>query len=108
MDGLVLRYGSFYGPGASDQFVAMIRRRMLPVIGDGAGIWSFLHIRDAAAATVAALDHGGAGVYNVVDDEPAPVSQWLPFLAEAVGAKPAAAGYRSGWAGSPPGRSSSR
>ena len=88
MDGLVLRYGSFYGPGASDQFVAMIRRRMLPVIGDGAGIWSFLHIDDAAAATVAAIAHGAAGVYNVVDDDPAPVSQWLPVLAEAVGAKP--------------------
>ena len=88
MQGLVLRYGSFYGPGASDQFVTMIRRRMLPLIGDGAGIWSFLHIDDAASATVAAIDHGGAGVYNVVDDDPAPVSQWLPVLAEAVGAKP--------------------
>jgi 2-alkyl-3-oxoalkanoate reductase len=79
MQGIVLRYGSFYGPGASDEFVGMIRKRRVPVIGDGAGIWSFLHIRDAAAATVAALDHGEPGVYNVVDDEPASVAVWLPL-----------------------------
>ena len=88
MQGIVLRYGSFYGPGASDAFVALVRKRRLPVIGDGAGIWSFLHIRDAAAATVAALEHGRAGVYNVVDDEPARVAEWLPFLAQAAGAPP--------------------
>lgn len=88
VEGVVLRYGSFYGAGASDEFIDLIRRRRLPLIGNGAGIWSFLHIDDAAAATVAALQHGDPGVYNVVDDEPAPVSEWLPVLAEAVGAKP--------------------
>jgi nucleoside-diphosphate-sugar epimerase len=88
LQGIVLRYGSFYGPGASDAFVGLVRRRRLPIIGDGAGVWSFLHIRDAAAATVAALEHGRPGVYNVVDDEPARVAEWLPFLAQAVGAKP--------------------
>src|SRR5262249_56850996 len=88
VQGIVLRYGSFYGPGASDAFVGLVRKRRLPIIGDGAGIWSFLHIRDAAAATVAALEHGRPGIYNVVDDEPARVAEWLPFLARAVGAKP--------------------
>jgi len=88
MQGIVLRYGSFYGPGASDEFVGLVRKRRLPIIGDGAGVWSFLHIRDAAAATVAALEHGRPGVYNVVDDEPARVAEWLPVLARAVGAKP--------------------
>jgi nucleoside-diphosphate-sugar epimerase len=87
MEGIVLRYGSFYGPGASDEFVGLIRRRMVPIIGDGAGIWSFLHISDAAAATVAALEHGTPGVYNVVDDDPASVAEWLPFLAATVGAR---------------------
>jgi nucleoside-diphosphate-sugar epimerase len=87
MHPVVLRYGSFYGPGASDEFVGLIRKRRVPIIGDGAGIWSFLHIHDAAAATVAALEHGEPGVYNVVDDEPASVAEWLPFLAQAVGAK---------------------
>ena len=88
VQGIVLRYGSFYGPGASDAFVGLIRKRRVPIIGDGAGVWSFLHIRDAAAATVAALEHGRPGVYNVVDDEPAAVAEWLPFVARAVGAKP--------------------
>ena len=88
MQGIVLRYGSFYGPGASDDFVGLVRKRRLPIIGNGAGVWSFLHIRDAAAATVATLEHGRAGVYNVVDDEPARVAEWLPVLARAVGAKP--------------------
>jgi nucleoside-diphosphate-sugar epimerase len=88
VQGIVLRYGSFYGPGASDAFVGLVRKRRLPIIGDGAGIWSFLHIHDAAAATVAALEHGRPGIYNVVDDEPARVAEWLPFLARAVGAKP--------------------
>ncbi len=87
MQGIVLRYGSFYGPGASDAFVDMVRKRKVPIIGDGAGIWSFLHIRDAAAATVAALERGAPGIYNVVDDEPASVADWLPFLAQAIGAK---------------------
>ncbi len=88
VEGIVLRYGSFYGPGASDVFVDLIRKRRVPIIGDGAGVWSFLHIRDAAAATVAALEHGRPGVYNVVDDEPASVAEWLPLVARAVGAKP--------------------
>jgi nucleoside-diphosphate-sugar epimerase len=88
MHPIVLRYGSLYGPGASDEMVAMIKKRRLPIIGDGAGIWSFLHVHDAASATVAALERGEPGVYNVVDDEPASVAEWLPFLAEAVGARP--------------------
>jgi nucleoside-diphosphate-sugar epimerase len=88
LDGIVLRYGSFYGPGASEEFVGLIRKRMMPIIGSGAGIWSFLHIADAAAAAVCALDHGTPGVYNVVDDDPAPASEWLPAVARAVGAKP--------------------
>jgi 2-alkyl-3-oxoalkanoate reductase len=88
LEGIVLRYGSLYGPGASDLMVDMLKRRQVPVIGNGAGIWSFLHVQDAASAAVAALDRGAAGVYNIVDDEPAPVSQWLPVLAAAVGAKP--------------------
>jgi nucleoside-diphosphate-sugar epimerase len=88
LDGIVLRYGNFYGPGASEPLVELIRKRRLPIIGSGAGVWSWTHLDDAAAATVAAVEHGGRGVYNVVDDEPAPVSEWLPYLADAVGAKP--------------------
>jgi 2-alkyl-3-oxoalkanoate reductase len=87
LDGIVLRYGNFYGPGASDSMVGMIRKRQLPIIGDGAGVWSWTHLDDAAAATVAAVEHGHRGIYNVVDDEPAPVAEWLPYLAEQVGAK---------------------
>ena len=87
MQGIVLRYGSLYGPGAWDAFVSLIRKRRVPIIGDGAGIWSFLHVYDAATATVAALTQGEPGLYNVVDDEPASVAEWLPFLAQAVGAK---------------------
>ncbi len=87
MEGIVLRYGSFYGPGASDEFAGMISKRKVPIIGSGAGIWSFLHIHDAATATVAALQRGTPGVYNVVDDEPASVAEWLPYLAQAIGAK---------------------
>jgi nucleoside-diphosphate-sugar epimerase len=87
LEGIVLRYGSLYGPGASDVMVDLLKRRQVPMIGNAAGIWSFLHVQDAASAAVAALDHG-AGVYNIVDDEPAPVSEWLPVLAAAVGAKP--------------------
>jgi nucleoside-diphosphate-sugar epimerase len=88
IEGIVLRYGSFYGPGASDSFLDLIRKRKLPIVGDGSGIWSFVHIDDAAAATVAALTRGTPGIYNVVDDEPAPVTEWLPYLAQAIGAKP--------------------
>jgi nucleoside-diphosphate-sugar epimerase len=88
LDGLVLRYGSLYGYGASDEFFDLARQRKVPVIGSGAGIWSFLHVADAASATAAALEHGGPGLYNVVDDEPATVAEWLPFLAQALGGKP--------------------
>jgi len=93
-EGLVLRYGGFYGPGtaislAADAAMAVpIRKRMFPVIGDGGGVWSHVHIDDAAAATVAAVDHGQPGIYNIVDDEPAPVREWLPVLASALDAKP--------------------
>jgi nucleoside-diphosphate-sugar epimerase len=89
-DGVVLRYGSLYGPGTSlaEEYVEMVRRRRLPVIGDGSGVWSFVHIDDACAATVAAIEGGRPGIYNIVDDEPAPVSEWLPELARRSGAKP--------------------
>jgi 2-alkyl-3-oxoalkanoate reductase len=88
LEGVALRYGSLYGPGASEGFVRAIRRRRIPVIGSGAGVWSFLHVADAATATVAALDRGAPGVYNVTDDDPAAVAEWLPAVASAVGAKP--------------------
>jgi 2-alkyl-3-oxoalkanoate reductase len=87
-EGIVLRYGSFYGPGATDFLVDMVRKRQLPVIGGGAGIWSFIEITDAAAATLAAVERGAPGVYNVADDDPAPVADWLPYLARVAGAKP--------------------
>jgi 2-alkyl-3-oxoalkanoate reductase len=93
-EGLVLRYGGFYGPGtgislAPDaEMAAPIRRRLFPLVGDGGGVWSFIHIEDASAATIAAVEHGGPGIYNVVDDEPAPVREWLPVLASALGGKP--------------------
>jgi nucleoside-diphosphate-sugar epimerase len=86
--GVVLRYGNFYGPGASESLVELVRARRMPIIGGGTGVWSFIHLDDAAAATVAAVERGEAGIYNVVDDEPAPVSEWLPHLAQTVGAKP--------------------
>jgi nucleoside-diphosphate-sugar epimerase len=86
--GTVLRYGNFYGPGASEALVELIRKRRFPLIGDGAGVWSWIHLDDAAAATVAALERGARGVYNITDDEPAAVSEWLPYLADVVGAKP--------------------
>ena len=90
-EGVVLRYGAFYGPGTSmaagsEQF-EMIRQRKFPVVGDGGGVWSFVHIADAAEATVAAVENGGRGVYNIVDDDPAPVAEWLPELAAMLGAK---------------------
>jgi nucleoside-diphosphate-sugar epimerase len=88
LEGIVLRYGSLYGPGASDLMVDMVKRRRVPVVGRGAGVWSFLHVQDAASAAVAALDRGATGIYNIVDDEPAAVSEWLPVLAAATGAKP--------------------
>jgi len=93
-EGLALRYGGFYGPGtgisrAPDAVIgAPIRKRRFPIVGDGGGIWSWVHIEDAAAATAAAVERGQPGIYNVVDDEPAPVREWLPVLASALGAKP--------------------
>jgi nucleoside-diphosphate-sugar epimerase len=92
LTGLALRYGSFYGPGTSfgadGTIVEAVRQRKLPIVGSGAGIWSFIHLDDAAAATVLALGRGEPGVYNITDDEPTPVSTWLPALAAAVGAPP--------------------
>ena len=93
-EGLVLRYGAFYGPGTAISLApdavmaALIRKRRFPIVGAGGGVWSHVHIDDAAAATVAAVDHGQPGIYNVVDDEPAPVREWLPALASALDAKP--------------------
>jgi nucleoside-diphosphate-sugar epimerase len=93
-EGLALRYGGFYGPGtgislAPDAVVAgPIRKRRFPIVGDGGGVWSHVHIDDAAAATAVAVERGQPGIYNVVDDEPAPVREWLPVLASALGAKP--------------------
>jgi nucleoside-diphosphate-sugar epimerase len=89
-DGLVLRYGYFYGPGSSlSSSGAMcldLAKRRMPIVGGGAGVWSFIHVEDAARATVAALTNGASGAYNIVDDEPAPAAEWLPALAEAIGA----------------------
>jgi 2-alkyl-3-oxoalkanoate reductase len=87
-EGLVLRYGILYGHGASDALLEAVRKRQLPVIGGGTGVWSFTEVTDAAAATVAAVSRGAPGIYNVVDDDPAPVAQWLPYLASCLGAKP--------------------
>jgi nucleoside-diphosphate-sugar epimerase len=87
-EGLVLRYGYFYGHGASDSMLDVVRKRQMPVIGGGAGIWSFCEITDAAAATLAAITRGAPGLYNIVDDVPAPVREWLPYLAECLGVKP--------------------
>ncbi|MEX2107861.1 MAG: NAD(P)-dependent oxidoreductase [Solirubrobacterales bacterium] len=93
IEGVVLRYGQFYGPGTyytpvSGSIAKQVEKRMLPVIGPGTGMASFIHVEDAASATVAALDHGAPGIYNVTDDEPAPASEWLPVYVEALGAKP--------------------
>jgi 2-alkyl-3-oxoalkanoate reductase len=92
IDGLVLRYGYLYGPGtyyARDGSTAeQVLRRRFPIVGDGAGVFSYIHVDDAAGATLAALERGAPGIYNVVDDEPAPLSDWLPEYAEALGAKP--------------------
>jgi nucleoside-diphosphate-sugar epimerase len=91
LEGIVLRYGAFYGPGTSlslggEHFEA-VRKRQFPIVGDGSGMWSFIHIDDVAGATLAAIERGRRGVYNIVDDEPAPASEWLPYLAELLGAK---------------------
>jgi nucleoside-diphosphate-sugar epimerase len=86
--GLVLRYGLLYGPGASDEMLAVVRRRAWPLVGEAGGVVSFVHVDDAAAATALAVEHGAPGVYNVVDDEPAPFAEWLPYLADVLGAPP--------------------
>jgi 2-alkyl-3-oxoalkanoate reductase len=86
-DGIALRYGGFYG-AANDALIEPVRKRQFPIVGDGGGIFSWLHLDDGAAATVAALERSGPAIYNIVDDEPAPVRDWLPVLADALGAKP--------------------
>jgi 2-alkyl-3-oxoalkanoate reductase len=94
IEGVVLRYGGFYGPGTGlargeeSAFADTIRKRRFPILDGGTGVWSFVHIDDAAAATVAALERGAPGIYNIVDDDPAQVSEWLPALAAGLGAKP--------------------
>src|ERR671919_2623721 len=93
-EGLALRYGGFYGPGAGGSLApdavlgGPIRKRRFPIVGDGGGVWSLIHIEDAAAATAIAVERGRPGIYDIVDDEPAPVREWLPVLASALGAKP--------------------
>jgi nucleoside-diphosphate-sugar epimerase len=90
-EGIVLRYGAFYGPGTSmapgGEQLELVRQRRFPLVGDGGGVWSFIHVADAADATVAAIEHARRGVYNVVDDDPAPVAEWLPAVAAELGAK---------------------
>ena len=92
LEGIALRYGFFYGPGSAyaddGHFAREVRRRRLPVVGRGSGVFSFIHVDDAAAATVAAMERGRPGIYNVVDDDPAPLRDWVPAYAEAIGAKP--------------------
>jgi nucleoside-diphosphate-sugar epimerase len=94
IEGIVLRYGGFYGPGTTlssapnAEHSAAVRKRQFPLVGDGAGIWSFIHIHDAAEATAVAVERGAPGIYNIVDDEPAAVRDWLPELARVLGAKP--------------------
>jgi nucleoside-diphosphate-sugar epimerase len=94
VEGIILRYGGFYGPGTSvssdprAEISNGVRKRKFPIVGDGGGVWSFVHIADAASATVAAIERGRPGIYNIVDDEPAPVRDWIPALADALGAKP--------------------
>jgi nucleoside-diphosphate-sugar epimerase len=85
--GIALRYGGFYG-APNDGLIKPVRKRQFPIVGNGGGVFSFIHLDDAAAATVLALEHDGAGIYNIVDDEPAPVREWLPVLANVLGAKP--------------------
>ncbi len=90
-EGIVLRYGALYGPGTSmapgEQQFELVRERKFPLVGDGGGVWSFIYTADAAEATVATVEHGGRGVYNIVDDDPAPVAEWLPALARILGAQ---------------------
>jgi nucleoside-diphosphate-sugar epimerase len=90
-EGIILRYGWFYGPGTGitqgGEVPELVRRRKFPVVGGGTAVWSFIHVADAAEATVAAIEHGSRGVYNVVDDDPATVAEWLPALAQTIGAR---------------------
>ncbi|HWM03971.1 MAG TPA: NAD(P)-dependent oxidoreductase [Actinophytocola sp.] len=86
--GAVLRYGGFYGPGANDEQIEFVRKRLLPLVGGGTGYVSWVHVDDAASATVLAVEQKATGVFNIVDDEPAPAGEWLPYLAECAGAKP--------------------
>jgi nucleoside-diphosphate-sugar epimerase len=92
VDGVALRYANFYGPGTSfakdGDIVDMLRKRRLPIVGKGTGVWSFIHVDDAAVATAIAIERGERGVYNIADDEPAPIAEWLPELARAMGARP--------------------
>jgi 2-alkyl-3-oxoalkanoate reductase len=92
VEAVALRYGALYGPGTGiaegGPIAKLVRKRRIPVVGDGTGVWSFIHVKDVAHATEAAMSGGAPGIYNVVDDEPAPVSAWLPYLAEALGARP--------------------
>jgi nucleoside-diphosphate-sugar epimerase len=92
LHGVVLRYGNFYGPGTSfgldGDISKLVKKRQLPIIGDGGGVWSFIHLDDAASATVAAIERGAPGIYNIVDDEPVASAFWIPELARALGAKP--------------------
>jgi 2-alkyl-3-oxoalkanoate reductase len=92
IEGIALRYGNFYGPGTGfaldGEIVKQVRKRAFPVVGDGGGVWSFVHMDDAARAAIDAIERGAPGIYNIVDDEPVEVATWLPALAEAVGAKP--------------------
>ncbi|HEX6459695.1 MAG TPA: NAD(P)-dependent oxidoreductase [Thermoleophilaceae bacterium] len=92
IEGVVLRYGGFYGPGTSlapeGAHTQAVRKRRFPIVGEGTGVWSFVHIDDAAAATLVAVERGAPGIYNIVDDDPAPVREWLPVLADAAGAPP--------------------
>ena len=89
--GIALRYGFFYGPGTAydrdGQQIEMVHKRRMPIVGGGKGVFPFIHVEDAASATVAAIEHGAPGVYNVVDDEPAPGHDWIPYVADVVGAK---------------------
>ena len=91
IEGVVLRYGNFYGPGntmsRTGEMGELVRRGKFPVVGGGTGVWSWIHIDDAATATVAAIERGAPGIYNVVDDDPAPIGDWLPYLAEQLGGK---------------------
>jgi nucleoside-diphosphate-sugar epimerase len=91
IEGVVLRYGNLYGPGnafsRTGEMAELIRKGKMPVVGGGTGVWSWLHIDDAAAATAAAVERGAPGIYNIVDDAPAPVAEWLPYLAEQLGGK---------------------